>query len=512
MTVSGNTVDVRTWGLTTEKHKYVFPLGSKEHRETFADLSDADRSKFDGATYAASQWNAHGIESVTASGHCRITIATPMDLSSNAAWESDGRSFTVGGKQYRLWYTHYSDAQASSHTAIAIPHDSQWSTIVFASHGSITVNAPQPPCTIIDKASALRDVTVNNPAIHILSDGSYLASQTASVKAGYVYKSTDRGNTWTRISDGLRQTYCAVYEIGGALYMLGCDAVAGSLAVQKSTDGGFTWGSNQVIFSKEGTDDGYHGGSSPFVEKNGRLYRAMGDRGGNGTWSITLLSISLSDDPEDPSAWTMSNKLYYDPSWLSVSSTRWEEPALIKKADGSLAIIARIDGTTDKEYAALIDVNSDTSISLNRVFAMPGAAKRLTIAYDAQSGKYWSLISPFYANTRSLYGLSPTQIRNSLVLISSPDLINWTRERTCIYSDNAFNNSYHYIDWRFDGDDLVSVFRCSADESRGLPLSYHDSNAFGFFRVRNFRNGSAVSTIFVDTPVVSGSPSIPSLL
>lgn len=512
LTVIGSTVDVRTWGSTAEKHKYVFPLGSKTHRETFSDLSDEDRNKFSGATYAASQWDVHGIESVVASGHCTIKIATPLDLSSDAAWIATGESFTVGDTVFKCYKYFYSAAQASAHAALTIPHHSQWSTIVFASGGSLIVDAPEPPCTIIDKASKLRDVTVNNPAIHILSDGSYIATQTASVKSGFVYKSTDHGGTWIRISDGLRQTYCAVYEIGGALYSLGCDAVSGNLAIQKSSDGGYNWSSNTVLFSASETEDGYHGGSSPFVEKDGRLYRAMGDRGGSGTWSILLMSMALTDDPCDPASWTMSNKLYWNPSWLSVSSTRWEEPALIRKADGSLAIIARIDGTADKEYAALIDVNSDTSISFSRVYSMPGAAKRMTIAYDATSGKYWSLVSPFYANTRTLYGLSPTQNRNSLVLISSTDLVNWTRERTCIYSDNAFNNSYHYIDWRFDGNDLVSVFRCSADESRGLPLSYHDSNAFGYFRVKNFRNGGAVPTIFVDTPVISGSPTIPSLM
>ncbi len=495
--------------MTSEKHKYVFPLGSKDHRETFSDLSEADRTRFSGATYAASQWNVHGIESVTASGHCTIKIATPLDLSGSGTWIPTGESFSVGGQTFDCYKTFYSAEMASAGTPLSIPHHSTWSTIVFASAGAITVDVPEAPCTIIDKVTTLRDVTVNNPAIHILSNGSYLATQTASVKAGYAYRSTDGGLTWSKISSGLRQTYCAVYEGTGGLYLLGCDAVSGSLAVQKSTDGGATWSANHVIFDKDTTVDGYHGGSSPFVVANGRVYRAMGDRADN--WSILLLSAPADADLTDPSVWTMSNKLYYNQSWLGVTSTRWEEPALIKKADGSLAILARIDGTTDKEYAALINVNSDTNISFNRVFTMPGSAKRMTIAYDATSGKYWTLVSPFYTNTRTLYGLSPTQNRNSLVLMSSTDLLTWTRERTCIYSDNAFNNSYHYIDWRFDGDDLISVFRCSVDEARGLPLSYHDSNAFGFFRVRNFRSGGAVSTIFVDTPVISGAPSIPSV-
>ena len=514
----GSTIDVRTWGMTSEKHKYVFPYGSSAHRETFSDMSDEDRARFSGATYAASQWNVHGITSITASGHCKITIATPADLSSHVSWTPTGDTFDVGGTTFYCYAGFYSSAMASASTPMTIPHDDTWSTIVFNSGGSITVDAPAPPCTVIDKVTTLRNVTVNNPAIHILSDGSYLASQTASVSKGYVYKSTDRGSTWTRISNGIKQSYCAVYEHAGTLYMLGCDAVGGGLAVQTSVDGGYTWSENTVLFSKDGTTDGYHGGSSPFVEKDGRVYKAMGERGGatynaagDRVWGIVLLSASLSSDLANPSSWTMSNVLYYNRSWLSASSTRWEEPALIKKADGTLAIIARIDGTTGREYAALINVNSDTNISFNRIFSMPGAGKRMTIAYDAASNLYWTLVSPYYSNTSSLYGLNPNQARNSLVLMSSSDLITWTRERTCIYSDNAFNNSYHYIDWRFDGDDLVSVFRLSMDEERGLPLHYHDSNAFGYFRVRNFRSGSAESTVFVDTPVVEGSPLVPSL-
>ena len=93
----GSTIDIRTWGSTSEKHKYVFPLGSKTHRELFADMTDSDRTRFSGAKYAASHWNVHGIESVTASGHCTIKIATPQDLSSSPVWTAAGESFTIPG-------------------------------------------------------------------------------------------------------------------------------------------------------------------------------------------------------------------------------------------------------------------------------------------------------------------------------------------------------------------------------------------------------------------------------
>ncbi len=508
LVMHGSTIDVRTWGLTSDKHKYVFPLGDKTHRETFSDLSEEDLAKFSGATYAASQWNVHGIESVSASGHCTITIATPADLSSSTVWTATGESFEIGGETYYLYSAFYSSAMAETDSSLEIPHDDTWSTIVFASKGGITVDSPDPPCTLIDKVSTLRSVTINNPAILIQSDGSYLAFQTANYKAGYVYKSTDRGLSWTKISEGVGGTYGAPYEHDGILYLIGCDRPSGSVTVRKSTDGGYNWSGHCTILPN--TEVGYHGSSSPLVENGSRVYRAMGVREGN--WGLFLMSAPIGSDLSDPSVWTTSNVLYYDTSWLTSDiSTTWQEAALVRRADGSLCIIMRIDGTKSGEYAALVEVESDTKISFSKVFSMPGAAKRLTIAYDDTSAKYWSLVSPFWSNSKSLYGLSPVQTRNSMVLISSSDLENWKIERTCIYSDNAFNNSYHYIDWRFDGDDLVSVFRMSADEERGLPLNYHDSNALGYFRVKNFRNCSAESTILVDTPVIDGAPAVPDL-
>lgn len=511
LTLYGSTIDIRTWGLTSERHMYIFPFGSAGFRKTFSDLSDNDRVAFSGITYAASHWDVHGIESVSASGECNIKIATPLDLSGYSEWESAGESFNLtNGVVYNCYRYSYSEQQAATHSRVVIPHHETWSTIVFSSGGNMIVDAPPPPCIIIDKSTKLRNVCVNNPAITILPDGSYIASQTSSYKLGYVYKSVDNGDNWTQISDKIRSNYCSIYHHEGTMYMMGCDAVQGSISIQKSTDGGYNWGEVCVLFPK--TEDGYHGSSSPCVEKNGRVYRAMSECG-NGTWGVFLLSAPIGADLTKTTSWTMSNIVYYNTSWLQVASTYWQEPALVQRPDGSMCIIMRIDGTSNSnEYAAMLEVDSDTSIRFSRTFRMPGAAKRMTIAYDPQSGKYWSLVSPYYDSLRSLYGLTPSKTRNSMVLISSPDLINWTRERTCIYSDNAYNNSYHYIDWRFDGDDLVSVFRCSFQEDRGLPLNYHDSNGFGFFRVRNFRNGNAVSTIFVDTPVVSGAPSIPSLL
>lgn len=477
----------------------------------FESFSDADRNRFSGAKYAASHWNVHGIESVSADGHCTIVIAAPMDIDASTGWTAMDQEFTIPNtsityKRYKYFYT---SQMAAAGTRLAIPHADEWSTMVFGTGGGLVADAPAPPCTIIGKAVAIRSNTTNNPGIHIRPDGTFVAWQTQSVSKGFVYLSTDKGETWTGVSDGLTLTYCGIQEHGGKLYMIGCDANGGNVAMQVSEDG-YSWSDVKVIVPK--TEGGFHGSSSPGLEHNGRIYRAMSEKGTD-EWGVCLISAPQDADLTKASSWTMSNIVYYNTSWLTADvSSGWQEPALVKRPDGSLCILMRIDGTYTKEYAALVEVDSDTSIRFSKVFAMPGAAKRFTIDYDEQSGKYWTLVSPYYVNSRSQYSLSPVACRNSMVLMSSPDLENWTLERTCIYSDNPYNNSYHYIDWRFDGDDLVSTFRCSFEEERGLAYSYHDSNGFGYFRVKNFRNGSAVAPILVDTPVTAGEVLVPDIL
>ena len=72
-------------------------------------------------------------------------------------------------------------------------------------------------------------------------------------------------------------------------------------------------------------------------------------------------------------------------------------------------------------------------------------------------------------------------------LCSSLDLKTWTVERELLGSDDPFFHGFQYVDWQFDGDDIVAVIRMAAPEERGLPNRQHDANMLSFFRVENFR-------------------------
>ena len=131
----------------------------------------------------------------------------------------------------------------------------------------------------------------------------------------------------------------------------------------------------------------------------------------------------------------------------------------------------------------------------NDFITFPGGGKKFTIRYDSLSQRYWSLTSAVCEEFRGLAhggiyadGIHCGLIRNTLTLISSEDLRHWKVERTVIQSDDPFFDGFQYVDWQFDGNDLVAVCRMACPERRGLPYRQHDANILSFLRIANFRN------------------------
>lgn len=124
---------------------------------------------------------------------------------------------------------------------------------------------------------------------------------------------------------------------------------------------------------------------------------------------------------------------------------------------------------------------------------------------ENRGGKYWSLVSAVSEKYRGMAhegiyssGIHCGLIRNRLVLISSEDVYHWKEEAVIIESDNPFFDGFQYVDWQFDGDDLISVIRLAMEEERGLPQRQHDANFLVFLRIPDFRTGN-YSTIHIDT-------------
>jgi len=77
-----------------------------------------------------------------------------------------------------------------------------------------------------------------------------------------------------------------------------------------------------------------------------------------------------------------------------------------------------------------------------------------------------------------------------LSIYKSQDLLSWDHMAILLQDDTGLSSEdavrltgFQYVDWQFDGDDIIYLVRTAYD---GAP-NYHDSNRITFHKVRDFR-------------------------
>jgi len=80
--------------------------------------------------------------------------------------------------------------------------------------------------------------------------------------------------------------------------------------------------------------------------------------------------------------------------------------------------------------------------------------------------------------------------RNTLALLRSEDLHTWELRSVVLHHPERQRHGFQYVDWLFDGDDLVVVSRTAFDDAEGGAHDYHDANYLTFHRVKDFRSRS----------------------
>jgi hypothetical protein len=113
---------------------------------------------------------------------------------------------------------------------------------------------------------------------------------------------------------------------------------------------------------------------------------------------------------------------------------------------------------------------------------MPGGGAKFTIRYDKQTARYWSIVNK---------QTEPAAYRNHLVLVSSSDLRDWRVEAPLLYHADTQAHAWQYVDWQFEGDDMVFVSRTAFDDGLSGAQSAHDANYFTFHRILDFRRFSS---------------------
>jgi hypothetical protein len=362
------------------------------------------------------------------------------------------------------------------------------------------------PGSVVAYSPASSGQFIGSPSIAILPNGDYVASHdlfgpksTEHVSAvSRIYRSSDKGKTWKQIAEINGQFWSKLFVHQSTLFLMGTNRHHGNTIIRKSTDGGASWtvpsdANNGLL--KEGE---YHCAPMPVIEHNGKLWRAMEDAAGppkqwGKRYSAFMMSIPLESDPMIASNWTSSNIMRFDSTYLNGHFTGWLEGNAVAAPDGSIVDILRVDDrTTLDEKAAIVTISADgktATFDRDKGFVnFPGGGKKFTIRYDPRSKLYWTLSNVIPDEIKAANkGKAPGSIRNTLALMSSKDLINWEFRRTLLQHADVVKHGFQYVDWLFDGKNILFLSRTAYDDGLGGARNNHDANFLTFHKIKNFR-------------------------
>ncbi|MEX3844858.1 MULTISPECIES: sialidase family protein [unclassified Paraburkholderia] len=350
-----------------------------------------------------------------------------------------------------------------------------------------------PPGRVIAHSAASTHVFLGSPALAVLPDGTYVASYDtfgpgSSEDYVTVMASRDKGQSWTRQSTVSGQYWSSLFVLDNALYLMGTDRAMGTPTIRRSVDGGATWtDATDASTGRFNLPGRYITGAVPVVVSQGRVWRAYDVVEGGDLRSL-VMSAPQHSNLLDTQNWTVSKHQASNPAWLRGKFISWEEGSVVLFKNGPPGILLRVNTRNGVEKAAIVHGGSDeTTLSFDptRDFVdMPGGGKKFTVRFDPTSQRYWSLTNAVLANDGHE---SLERVRNTLALISSPDLHNWSVSSVVMRHPDVKRHGFQYVDWEFSGDDIIAVIRTSFDDPEGGAQSQHNSNYITFARFPDFR-------------------------
>lgn len=400
--------------------------------------------------------------------------------------------------------------------------------VVLVSLAYITVplaaiSEPKPrfdlvPGVVIDHSPASSGLYIGSPSLAVLPNGDYVAShdffgpKSGEFKSArsVVFRSQNRGQSWQKISEIQGAFWSSLFVHRGVLYLLGPDRHHGNVLIRRSNDGGQTWTSPTNAATGLLRDNGeYHCAPMPVIEHQGCLWRAFEWRNPPVAWGINyragMLSAPVDADLLNAANWTASNFLPSDRAWNHADMGAWLEGNAVVAPNGQIVDVLRVQTRSPDEKAAIVSISPDgKTAAFNPATGFvnfPGGAKKFAIRFDPQSKSYWSLASIVPERHRAE---NPGGIRNTLALTCSPDLTNWTVRCILLYHPDVAKHGFQYVDWLFDGPDIIAACRTAGDDGLGGAHNNHDANFLTFHRFPNFRAKTMSDS--VPMPEISQTP------
>jgi hypothetical protein len=349
--------------------------------------------------------------------------------------------------------------------------------------------------TVIGHSKASSKIYLGSPSIVILKNGDYIASydefgpksNNDTNPKTYIAISKDEGATWKKLTTLNNIVWANLFLHDDAIYLMGVSKKYGDLVIRKSIDNGRTW--TETNDNKSGllrNDFEYHTAPVPVVKHKGRIYRAVEVRNPGYGWGFNfealIISAPMDSDLLQADNWEVSNRLHFDQRWLG---TAWLEGNVVVNPEDKLVNILRVHYTEHGGKVARISYDTSTNtISFNPdkdFLNFPGGCKKFTIRYDEKTKRYWTL-----SNHVKDIGYNPERTRNCLALSSSKDLINWEVHEEIVYHPDLEKRGFQYVDWQFEGNDIISMIRTAYDDEFGGADNQHNSNYMIFKRIKNY--------------------------
>lgn len=362
------------------------------------------------------------------------------------------------------------------------------------------------PGTIVTHVPASTETYIGSPSICKLPNGDYIASadlfgpKSNERKSGtsLIFKSKDKGKTWSQIATIKGQFWSKLFVHRNQLYFFGTAKHNGNTIIRHSPDGGITW--TEPTNSTNGLllEGDYHCAPTPIIEHNGRLWRAMEDalsminKDGRKNGAF-VMSIPVDADLMNAKNWTSSKTLDYELSFLTESFGGWLEGNAVVDPNGNIVDFLRVNPKETKlEKAAIITISNDGKTAAfdpsTGFIRFPGGSKKFSVIQDPETKLYWTLVNNIPSDiSKNFPDLKTAHIRNTLSLYRSKDLRNWEYRTTVLKHPDAIVHSFQYVDWIFDGNDILLLSRTSYDDGLSGAHSYHDANFLTFHRIKNFR-------------------------
>lgn len=371
----------------------------------------------------------------------------------------------------------------------------------------VQIKAQEVPGTIICHQPAETKQYIGSPSLVILPNGDYVASHdffgpgstewTQAVTR--IFTSKDKGKSWQQISTITGAFWSSLFVHDQDLYLMGPDRHHGTVLIRRSEDGGKTWTQptnrqNGVIRRGQ-----FHCAPMPVVQYNGRIWRPMETAHGpvlhwGKRYGAMVMSAPIDADLLDEKSWETSSVLYYDSTYLDGNFGGWLEGNFVVDRKGKMWNILRVDDrSTFDEKAAMIEISEDGKElrfdEKTGFIDFPGGSKKFVIKYDSFSGHYWTLANVIPEKYRKQYpDRNPTTFRNVLMLRKSKDLKNWEDVKVILERDEVKYHGFQYVDWLFDGNDIIVLSRTAHFDGENNAHNNHDANFLTFHRIEDFRN------------------------